>query len=141
MASGADFHANWSRKLTRTSIAAWILMIVSCVAALSAIALAFHSFVLSNEVLAANPHCATLVGDLLYVQSILAQLYVVWLISGASGALSLSCALMARRIVIHTPHIAQRTASTLLVLSSLALLCLAVSFAWFQIVRYANCIG
>lgn len=127
----------------RASIATWVLVIVSFVAALIAFAFTFNSFALANELLAADPHCAgvVVVGSLLHAQSTRAQLHTAWLISGVSGAICLSCALLARRIATENPQVAQRTAYTLVALSSLALLGPVVSFAWFQIAQYANCIG
>lgn len=127
----------------RASFATWALVIVSFVAALIAFAFTFNSFALANDVLAADPHCAgvVVVDNLLHAQSALAQLHTAWLVSGVSGAIGLSCAVLARRIASETPQVAQRTAHILLALSSLALLGPVVSFAWFQIAQYANCIG
>lgn len=118
-------------------------MFVAFAAPLIACTFAFNSLALANDVLAADPHCASVVvvGNPLHVYFTLAQLHTAWLVSGVCGAISLFRAFLARRSAPGTAQVAQRTATTLLALSGLALLAPVASIAWFYISQYGNCIG
>lgn len=138
---GPGFESNGRLGSTRALTAMWVLVVVSCCAALVAFAFVYVSFTRGGEVLAANPHCATPVGPMSFVRPMIERLQTAWLICGAAGLLSWSCAVIANRIASASTRGVRRTASTVLVFSSLALVGLAVSFGWYQVASFGTCIG
>ncbi|HEX8033735.1 MAG TPA: hypothetical protein VF510_07805 [Ktedonobacterales bacterium] len=122
---------------TRTLIAMWVLVAISCGAALVGFAFVSVSFALAQEWFVAYPHCNLPFGDLSPIPPLEGQLHTAWLLSGVAGLLSWSCAFVARGIASVAPLWARRTTSTVLMFSSLAIVGCALAFGWYQGACYA----
>ena len=121
---------------TRALIPTWTLVVVSCCAALVAFALVYVSFTQTREVFAVNPYCATPAGYMFFVRPMIQRLQTAWLISGAAGLLSWSCAFVARGRVSASTRGLGRTTTALLWLSSLAIVGCALAFGWYRLACY-----
>lgn len=113
-----------------------LLMVASFCAALVALAFVYVSVTQAREVFALNPYCATPAGAMFFVRTMIQRLQTAWLISGAAGLLSWSCAFVARRRASASSRGLRRTATALLWLSSLAIVSCALAFGWFQVACY-----
>jgi hypothetical protein len=115
-----------------------VLVVVSGCAALVAFVLVFVSIGLISEWFAAGSSCGTWTSLALHVGD---YYYTSLVVGGAAGLLSLFCAFAARRSRSGSTTGARRTASALLILSSLALVGLVCSFGVFALASYGNCLG
>jgi hypothetical protein len=113
----------------------WVLVVVSCCAALVAFFLIYVSIRLTGEMFAADPYCATPTGHVLQT---IEEIHTGLLAGGAAGLLSLFCAFVTRRSASSSTRGARRTSSALLILSSLALV---GSFCGYKIASQSDCFG
>jgi hypothetical protein len=114
---------------TSATIAWWMLVVVSCCAALVAFSLMSVSIRLSGELVAANPCFATPEGHALQIS---ADIHTSLLAGGVAGVLSWYCAFFASHLASGPTRGPRRATSALalLMLSSLALAGLVGSFIW-----------
>jgi hypothetical protein len=118
---------------TRAPIPTWVLVVVSCCAAVVALAFIYVSFTLGREAFALYADCYAQVEPRL---SMIKELQATWLLWGIAGSFSWYCAYVARRRASASTRGLRHTTTALLWLSSLALVGFALAFGWFQLYCY-----
>lgn len=118
---------------TRALIPVWVLVVVSCCAALVAFAFIYVSATLAREAFALYAACDAPVEPRL---SMIEELQATWLLWGIAGGFSWFCAFVARHRAPAPTHGLRRITTVLLWLSSLALVGCALASGWFQLYCY-----
>jgi hypothetical protein len=133
---GPGFGSNERLGSTRALKALWGLLVVSCCAALVAFACVYVNVTLAREIAIANPTCSGWGPP-----DMIDQLHTTWLAWGAAGVLSWCCAFVAWIVASASTRGTRLATRTLLLLSTLALICLACSIGLFQMTGYTSCLG